>query len=513
MQSRLRFASVLTAVLVLPTLAAFAGCGSSVDVGSFGGDDAAADATSDSDPGPVDTGFPDVSPGDAGGCKSDGECDDGFNCTIDTCVAGACQHAVGPASGATACPPSQFCNPQKGCIACATANQCGAACVDIATDDANCGKCGTKCSTASHCVAGSCSCPPGAPVCGGVCVDLKSDPENCNGCGNRCAAGNACVNGTCTCTSTTCGGTCTDLKTDAANCGKCGKSCNKGEACLGGVCQCPAGQSLCGGSCVDTTVDNANCGSCNKPCAGICQMGVCQMCPVVDLFFLMDQSGSMGSDFTGGGSTPFKYDAVASAIDAFAVEPASSKLELGLGFWPVDDPSTTACMTDVQCGAAGLCNAGTCADSCTAARYGKPAVGFGPQPTTAASIKSTLAAKSPNTLSSPPPGLEGTLAYAKQWALANPTHKVAIVLIADSAPNLCSTSMAIADLNPIAKSYATGTPAVPTYVLGLPADTGDAAAWNALAVAGGTTKAYLPMTAAEVLPAFDAIRDGLTVCK
>lgn len=516
MQSRLRLASVLATLLALTAPTALAGCGSSLDAGAFGSDDAATNP--DSNPG-VDTGTTDTSSGDAGGCKADGECDDGFDCTIDTCVGGACQHAVGPASGATACPASQFCNLAKGCIACATANQCGAACVDIANDDANCGKCGTRCSTASHCVAGSCTCPPGAPVCGGVCVDIKSDPQNCNGCGNSCATGNACVNGTCTCAGTTCGATCTDLKTDETNCGKCGKACSKGESCVGGVCQCPAGQSLCGGSCVDTNVDNANCGSCGKACAGICQLGVCQTCPVVDVFFLMDQSGSMSDGFATGATTT-KYSAVADAINAFAIEAGSINLNLGLGFWPQNDPTTTTtCMVNADCGASGFCFGGTClgsgsADSCTVADYVKPVVGLGPQPTTSGTMKSALAAVSPQTTSSPPPGLEGTLQYAQQWAATHVGHKVAVIAIADGSPNMCGGDV-LADLNPIAAKYAASANPVLTYVVGLPnpGDTATAAGWNAFATAGGTTKAYLPMSATEVLPAFEAIRATLTTCK
>ncbi len=520
-----RFSSVLPVLLTLTALAALTtavGCGSSIDAGALATDDASTDAGLDtgSIDGATPDATPDTNPSDAGGCQSDTACDDGIDCTVDTCVAGACRHVVGPASGPTACPASQFCNLQKGCIACATANQCGAACVDIATDDANCGKCGNACSSASHCVAGSCTCPPGAPVCGGVCVDVKSDPDNCNGCGNRCAAGNSCVNGTCSCAKTTCGATCTDLSSDDANCGKCGKACSKGQSCQSGLCKCPTGQSLCGGACVDTNVDNANCGSCNKVCSGSCQLGVCQKCPVVDVFFLMDQSGSMGSDFANGTTAPLKYNAVADAIDAFAVDAASASLELGLSFWPMNDPTTTTtCMLSSDCGAGGLCLGGTClgsgtADSCNLVDYQKPVVAFGSASTTAAPIKTALAAVSPQTTSTPPPGLDGTLGYAKQWAMANPTHTVAVIVISDGAPNMCS-AMALSELNPIAAKYAVAPNPVLTYVVGLPnpGDTATAADWNALATAGGTTKAYLPATAPEVLPAFQAIRATLTTCK
>lgn len=176
-------------------------------------------------------------------------------------------------------------------------------------------------------------------------------------------------------------------------------------------------------------------------------------------------------------------------------------------------------MVNTDCGASGFCFGGTClgsgsADSCTVADYVKPVVGLGPQPTTAGTMKSALAAVSPQTTSSPPPGLEGTLQYAQQWAATHVGHKVAVIAIADGSPNMCGGDV-LADLNPIASKYAVGANAVLTYVVGLPnpGDTATAAGWNAFATAGGTTKAYLPMSATDVLPAFAAIRATLTPCK
>ncbi len=65
--------------------------------------------------------------GGKGGCTTAADCSDGFSCTIDVCTAGVCSHAVGPNSGATACPAGDFCLLDKGCIAgtvCATTAQC-----------------------------------------------------------------------------------------------------------------------------------------------------------------------------------------------------------------------------------------------------------------------------------------------------------------------------------------------------------------------------------------------------
>jgi hypothetical protein len=73
---------------------------------------------------------------------------------------------------------------------------------------AACGDCATKCERATPfcaplgagfaCVA---SCPPGTEACDGACVELASDNENCGACGKRCARSGAtgrCEGGTCT---------------------------------------------------------------------------------------------------------------------------------------------------------------------------------------------------------------------------------------------------------------------------------------------------------------------------
>lgn len=69
---------------------------------------------------------------------------------------------------------------------------CDGGCVDLQTDDNNCGNCGNACSALSPagqtCQSGACACPSGDTVCGGVCVNEQSDNNNCGGCGAVCAA-------------------------------------------------------------------------------------------------------------------------------------------------------------------------------------------------------------------------------------------------------------------------------------------------------------------------------------
>src|SRR4051812_38920988 len=82
--------------------------------------------------------------------------------------------------------------------------------------------------------AGACkNCPTGM-CCGATCVDLKKDAANCGACGKKCGSGETCVGGVCTCE----GGPkcpadqvccakfgCKNTKTDNNHCGTCGNAC------------------------------------------------------------------------------------------------------------------------------------------------------------------------------------------------------------------------------------------------------------------------------------------------
>lgn len=66
---------------------------------------------------------------------------------------------------------------------------CSGACVDLQTDQANCGRCGYDC-TNRVCITARCqTCPSGQTACNGKCTDTLVDPANCGGCGQTCATG------------------------------------------------------------------------------------------------------------------------------------------------------------------------------------------------------------------------------------------------------------------------------------------------------------------------------------
>jgi Stigma-specific protein, Stig1 len=91
-----------------------------------------------------------------------------------------------------------------------------------------------------QCTWGTCTCPGGTTSCGASCVDLVTDNSNCGRCGADCGSGHLCDQGLCSgeCSSRliVCGGSCVDTQSDEDNCGACGNACGAGQNCSAGVC-------------------------------------------------------------------------------------------------------------------------------------------------------------------------------------------------------------------------------------------------------------------------------------
>jgi hypothetical protein len=193
------------------------------------------------------------------------------------------------------------------------ATACGAECVDLRNDPANCGMCGQTCAAANveHalCLDGTCAydtCDTGFADCdnneaNGCETPTATDVHNCGGCGIECAPANGspatCTNGVCTYGTCAAGfGDCdgdagngceTSLGDDNANCGKCGNACTGGTVCAGGTCGlvCTGTLTLCGSGanafCTLTDDDPQNCGACGHACAPMhadnasCTQGQC----------------------------------------------------------------------------------------------------------------------------------------------------------------------------------------------------------------------------------------------
>lgn len=155
------------------------------------------------------------------GCKVDGDC----TATLD----------AGVADGGSAATPS-CCNHQ---------------CADVSSDEKNCGKCGTACTSSELC-------------CNSACDESQTSTQNCGACGKvcnpqhvttaECTAG-ACGYDTCTtnfgdCDTNKTNGCEVDLTSDDANCGKCGTACLGNQKCVSSVCvSCATNEIASGGHC------------------------------------------------------------------------------------------------------------------------------------------------------------------------------------------------------------------------------------------------------------------------
>lgn len=144
---------------------------------------------------------------------------------------------------------------------------CGRTCVDLLSDEDNCGKCGER--TALECLAGKPACRD-LTECDGSCVDITTDPNHCGGCDRPVAANATCSEGTEVCNSgyEDCGdGVCRDLDSDDAHCGACNAPVPEGTRCQNGKPACEdADLAVCDGTCTDLRTDLDNCGGCGLQC-------------------------------------------------------------------------------------------------------------------------------------------------------------------------------------------------------------------------------------------------------
>jgi len=192
--------------------------------------------------------------------------------------------------------------------------RCNGQCVDLASNDVNCGACGKICTTLagapappknmfygcqnSECGHLKCRSPwvdCNEDIDDGCEVRLDNDTQNCGACGTKCAPGEICVNGTCQCNPGPLGCDCLiDFESDLKNCGACGLRCldrpNATTTCTFGRCgnTCKIGYGDCNrdqvdGCEVDLMRDPTHCGSCETRCetGQACIDGVCatEPCP------------------------------------------------------------------------------------------------------------------------------------------------------------------------------------------------------------------------------------------
>jgi hypothetical protein len=250
-------------------------------------------------------------------CRSTADCQQRVG-PNSTCCAGVCTDLWGDPMNCGKCgnacaspcgyPPNcqdYYCDDWAGCNAgycdCNKSGIDGCE-VDIATDSANCGKCGLACpmhpNSIGACFGGTCRmvCLPGWTDCNhsdadGCEIVTDGDRINCGACGNVCPtppqAVPACDSGKCSlrcllgfgdCNGKLFDGCETQLVADTDNCGHCGARCLARPnaavvVCAKGQCSfvCDPGHADCDASpfngCeVDLRSDPANCGACGAAC-------------------------------------------------------------------------------------------------------------------------------------------------------------------------------------------------------------------------------------------------------
>jgi hypothetical protein len=185
---------------------------------------------------------------------------------------------------------------------------------------------------------------------------------------------------------------------------------------------------------------------------------------------------------------PTRWEAMASAIGSFVDSPAAAGIGAGIGFFGLQDTTT----------------------SCSVTSYATPTVSLAPLPANAAAIKSAIAATMPGGGTPTAPALQGAIEYARTYTMQAGAHQAAVVLVTDGAPTGCGQ----VDVMPavaVAQAGYTGTPQVRTFVVGM----GKTSALDQVALAGsGGTAHYIPTqgdVAGTLLAALDSIT-GMATC-
>jgi hypothetical protein len=195
----------------------------------------------------------------------------------------------------------------------------------------------------------------------------------------------------------------------------------------------------------------------------------------VDLYFMVDITGSMKCPVPEDATQPAcevdpgapyspvnRWTTEKAALLAFADAPANAGLGVGIRFFPDTN------------------------DICNATVYQTPAVAIAPLPN--AMLDMVINNQNPGGSTPTVPSIQGALAYAKAYATMNPSHRVAVVYSTDGYPQGCDATNTIPNAVTAAGNALGGMPSIPTYVLGLGRNVSDL---NSIAVAGGTTQAYL----------------------
>jgi hypothetical protein len=152
------------------------------------------------------------------------------------------------------------------------------------------------------------------------------------------------------------------------------------------------------------------------------------------------------------------------------------------------------------------------ADSCAVDEYVTPVVPIAPLPENATALQQAIVPTAIG-LTATIPAVEGALRFARDWAETHLEAHVAVLVVTDATPSACDSQSG--DLNQatasVARAGLEGTPAIPTYVVGL----GPMPLLDVLAQAGGTQLQRVPFwppQSGEIAAALGRARDDARPC-
>jgi hypothetical protein len=186
----------------------------------------------------------------------------------------------------------------------------------------------------------------------------------------------------------------------------------------------------------------------------------------LDMFIMLDQSGSMAlSNY---------WVPVTNALRQFVESPEMEGVGVGLGYFGNQIPPPL------------LLEPG----SCNANDYARPDVPIEVLPNVRQRIIDSLNAHMPLGGTPTTPALQGAMQYATQWANMHVDRKTIVVLATDGEPQGCADQGVPNDIgaaSQVAAAGAAANPAINTYVVGI----GNVQGLNQIAQAGGSRMAYI----------------------
>lgn len=192
--------------------------------------------------------------------------------------------------------------------------------------------------------------------------------------------------------------------------------------------------------------------------------------PPMDMLIGLDTSYSM--DFL------LKWESVKAALKEFVKDPRFIDLGVGLQYFPLRA-------------------------QCKVSDYASPAVPIGPLSSTADAIINSLDAQQMAGGTPMVPLMQGLVEYARAHVTQNNGRKIVIILVSDGIPdNTCLTGTypnTLDNVIALAQEGASGSPAIPTFVIGVG---NELSSLNQISAAGGTGNAFLIDTSKDIQQGF-----------